>query len=290
MIDSLYKGSCPTFNYNVKAECDRDTILGKLNCVGQFSPSELGIFDIFGNISEMTLKKGVAKGGNFKLYANQCHPDSNQYYYKPAIWLGFRCIVIKKKMIQPVNNSNIQNKSSIDSSSQLVMDGKFGEFIDYRDNNIYRVVKIGNQIWFAENLKYKPDSGKYWIPEKNNDNILRYGYVYNWETAKNVCPVGWHLPNKSELDTLIKNVGGNETEKAYYELLPSGSSGFAMQFSGSHIGINYVAGGLGGIIWSATESKKRTAWCLGAGSANKIAGVRSTFSKNDGFSVRCIKD
>jgi hypothetical protein len=45
----------------------------------------------------MTSIKGVSKGGNFGLYANQCNIDSIQNYTKPEKWLGFRCIIIYKK-------------------------------------------------------------------------------------------------------------------------------------------------------------------------------------------------
>jgi uncharacterized protein (TIGR02145 family) len=289
--DTLYKGKCPSFNYKIKCQCDKDSVLGKLNGIAGWSPDKNGLYDLFGNVSEMTSLKNVAKGGNFNLYAKQCHFDSVQYYEKPMIWLGFRCIATIGKVNKNTISQNPVLKPSIkDSSSKVLMNGKFGSFIDNRDGTNYRVVLIGSQLWMAENLKFKPDSGEFWYPENNFENAYRYGYSYNWQTAKNVCPSNWHLPTKEEFDTLMVNIGGNETQTAYNELLPSGSSGFSLLFAGSHIGINYVAGGLGGIIWSSTESKKRTAWCLGVGSLNKIAGIRSTFSKSDGFSVRCIKD
>lgn len=41
-------------------------------------------------------------------------------------------------------------------------------------------------------------------------NVLKFGYLYDWETSKNVCPTGWHLPSNDEWTILIDNLGGNE--------------------------------------------------------------------------------
>jgi uncharacterized protein (TIGR02145 family) len=98
------------------------------------------------------------------------------------------------------------------------------------DSNIYKTIKIGNQIWFAQNLRTKRLNDKTKIPKVkdskkwNNFNSAAYciyndedtitedfGLLYNWyavETGK-LCPNGWHVPSKddwSELeDYLIAN-------------------------------------------------------------------------------------
>lgn len=287
--DSLYKGKCPVYNYKINCPCDKDSVLGKLLAVGLFSPGEKGVFDIFGNVSEMTSTKGISKGGNFKLFANQCHPDSIQYYSKPESWLGFRCIVVENK-----NNSKTlsKNRTSFnlttkDSSSVIIMNGKFGSFIDNRDGTTYRVVRIGNQIWMAENLKFKPDSGKFWYPENNQENAYRYGYLYDWQTAKNVIPNGWHLPTKEEFETLVHN---NEINELSAQIIVSGNSGFNALFGGLKIGYDYVASGLGTAFWSSTESGKRRVWGMGIGSQNSKILIVDSYKKTLGMPVRCIKN
>jgi formylglycine-generating enzyme required for sulfatase activity len=96
LMDSLYN-SYPRYNYKLKCNCDNDSIHGKLQSFGGFPPDKNRAFDLFGNVSEMTSEKGIAKGGNFNLYARQCNVDSIQIYSKPEKWLGFRCVAIKKK-------------------------------------------------------------------------------------------------------------------------------------------------------------------------------------------------
>lgn len=72
-----------------------------------------------------------------------------------------------------------------------------GVFIDTRDNKEYNWVKIGEQIWMAENLAFYASSGC-WIYDHDSTYLAKYGYLYDWKTAKEVCPEGWHLPSVSE--------------------------------------------------------------------------------------------
>jgi len=88
-------------------------------------------------------------------------------------------------------------------------------FTDPRDGKVYRTVKIGKQVWMAQNLNFESKGffAKRYGKCYNNTtkNAEKYGRLYNWETALKVCPVGWHLPTKAEWDELIAAVGGIET-------------------------------------------------------------------------------
>jgi len=85
-----------------------------------------------------------------------------------------------------------------------------GTFKDSRDGKTYKTVKIGTQTWLANNLAFKASSGCYEY-DNNKANSTTFGYLYTWETAKKVCPTGWHLPSMAEWTTLITNTGGENT-------------------------------------------------------------------------------
>ena len=64
--------------------------------VMSYWPSNLGIYNLQGNASEMTNIKGIAKGGSFRHYAIDTRNEMEQTYKEPADWLGFRYILIKE--------------------------------------------------------------------------------------------------------------------------------------------------------------------------------------------------
>jgi uncharacterized protein (TIGR02145 family) len=112
-----------------------------------------------------------------------------------------------------------------------------GSFTDPRDGKIYETVKIGDQWIMAENLAYKPDNGKFWAYENDENNIAIYGYLYDWETAMNIAPEGWHLPSRKEWMAIQKRLGAKRNvysylKKIYPKLIVGGSSGLDMLLGG----------------------------------------------------------
>jgi uncharacterized protein (TIGR02145 family) len=102
-----------------------------------------------------------------------------------------------------------------------------GTFTDERDGREYKWVKIGDQIWMAENLAYvpyvcAPDSQcGIWIYGYDGEgsygtNYHTYGALYDWETAMEVCPEGWHLPSDQEWMELERFLGMPEDELYAY--------------------------------------------------------------------------
>ena len=160
------------------------------------------------------------------------------------------------------------------------------QFIDKRDGKIYKIVEIGNQVWVAENLAYKASSGC-----RAYRNVSKYGYLYNYETAKNVCPSGYHLPTKGEYEILLNNYGGYSGGKENYTaLIPSGSSGFSAFLGGSRGSSgSFGSSGSGGDFWSASALGDDLAWGLSVYGGYKEAYLDYD-DKSYGFSVRCVQD
>ncbi|MCK9438985.1 MAG: FISUMP domain-containing protein [Patescibacteria group bacterium] len=110
------------------------------------------------------------------------------------------------------------SESGGEEEPQDPFSGISGTFIDARDSQEYDWVKIGDQIWMAENLNYDNgcssvtwvnDSDEGWCDCYNNDfsNCDIYGLLYQWSAAMNgsitegsqgLCPDGWHVPTDEE--------------------------------------------------------------------------------------------
>lgn len=162
------------------------------------------------------------------------------------------------------------------------------QLYDKSDGKYYKIVKIGNHVWMAENLAFSYGRGC-WAYNNDNSNVSQYGYLYNWETAINICPVGWHLPSKSEFETLLSNVGGSG-RNAYNSLKQGGNSGFSAQFGGRR-GTNgsfYFIGQYAN-FWSSSASDVPYAWNLYTYSLNSNADM-DELDESLGFSVRCLQD
>ena len=112
-----------------------------------------------------------------------------------------------------------------------------GSFTDSRDNQTYGTIKIGTQTWMAENLNYKVRGSRCY--NNDPDNCEEYGRLYDWETALNACPKGWHLPSNDEWEVLYRFVDGTSgTEKPY-------SSKTAGKYLKAKSGWNYYEGSSG---------------------------------------------
>ncbi|PLX07454.1 MAG: hypothetical protein C0596_10995 [Marinilabiliales bacterium] len=77
----------------------RDTIISMSSDMSDITapaesywPNKLGVYNIIGNVAEMTSQKELAKGGSWKHEPEEVTVESNFEYDKPHAWLGFRCI------------------------------------------------------------------------------------------------------------------------------------------------------------------------------------------------------
>lgn len=116
-------------------------------------------------------------------------------------------------------------------NQEFLLDNKYGEILDSRDNKVYKTIEIEDQVWIAQNLNYA--SGKSSCYGYKTENCSRYGRLYTWAGAidslkiyreygarcgynqtgcgflgekwRGVCPLGWHLPTKAEFEKLLTN-------------------------------------------------------------------------------------
>jgi hypothetical protein len=101
-FDSLTKEKCNVFNYKNSfcADCPNGKkwknhpVVSKqgvepVYCTAYF-PYRLGVYNLKGNVAEMTSVKGIAKGGSCQHYASEAYEGKIQYYTKPEVWLGLR--------------------------------------------------------------------------------------------------------------------------------------------------------------------------------------------------------
>ena len=171
-----------------------------------------------------------------------------------------------------------------------------GMFTDGRDGKRYKTVVIGGKRWMAENLDY--EKGNSWCYKNDNFNCGKYGRLYDWKTAKTVCPAGFHLPSRQEWNNLVAAAGGisaagkklkarggwnnngNGTDEYGFSALSGGSRGSDGGF--------YYAGDYG-IWWTATEYNGVYAYYRVMSYNNGYVGENYN-NKSFGRSVRCVED
>ena len=200
---------------------------------------------------------------------------------------------------------------------------------DY-DGNQYKTVKIGDQIWMAENLRsthYSDGVIIQGISVYDNDeaNAKKYGRLYQWEATSNpsgVCPPGWHVASDEDWKKLEKTIGMNDAEvndtgwrktfnesrklkkfdKAYSwndkEKKEINRSGFSAVPSGARtrreLILPFWGGGRYADYWTSTANDASSAWNRSLVWSPWHPGsdeiFRNTLNKEFGFSIRCVKD
>lgn len=107
----------------------------------------------------------------------------------------------------------------------LPYEGPFGALVDERDGQSYRTIRIGSQIWMAENLRFRPASSGASCYGGDSTLCGSDGVLYRWATAmdidssfdgkawtgsdrghRGICPAGSHVPSDSEWTQLQRAV------------------------------------------------------------------------------------
>ncbi len=194
-------------------------------------------------------------------------------------------------------------------------------FVDVRDNQVYRRVKIGNKIWMAQNLNYGKlvlnlEQTNNTVNEKsyyNNDSTLsnEFGALYTWEEAsayekpnnkgllKGLCPDGWHLPSDKEWSELCtsldaevdKNITGWSGKNIALLLVDSFGTNirFNLKMAGNGVSHWFFYKHQMAYFWTATEYSNASAWYRSF-DKNTSRVYRGPGDIKLGMSIRCVKD
>lgn len=205
-------------------------------------------------------------------------------------------------------SSSVENQSSSSISAEEVFSNdyllnpaiKYDSIIDNRDNQVYKTIQIGDQVWMAENLNYEIE-GKSWCYNDSALNCAIFGRLYAWDVAMEACPAGWHLPLTEEFDVMISFIGERMSAGIELKALTSwddykgksgngsDSYGFSAVSAGYKDKDKYYKKGADAFFWNATESAGENSKYLYLGCHYDAAGGGSK-EKTLGFSVRCVKD
>ena len=191
------------------------------------------------------------------------------------------------------------------------------------DGNVYKTVKIGNQIWMAENLRVsryrngdkipnvtdnnewsKLDSGAYC----NYDNNRLLSKLYNWKAVddkRGLAPEGWHIPSEQEWFILTQNLEFQDL--IYISQIPNKSifgkkfkdynNGFSELVSecrdifGAFYNISYE-----GAWWNTSGKEASDAWLqmsrfkTSLPDFDDLTDIWESYQRANAFCVRCVKD
>lgn len=207
-----------------------------------------------------------------------------------------------------IGDNFIDEKSySIDNKNNEL--NNENEFIDTRDGKKYKCIKLGKQVWMAENLNFETENS--WCYGNSSRNCSIYGRLYIWESAMDACPEGWKLPNDQDWKDLEVYIGMNKhiaNEKFYrgeneanllraqgdeYWIKTNDNINDKFDFSALPAGVRDADGvfidlGKETFFWSSTKYTEITAWTRSIQISNKQI-FRFANPKILGYSIRCIK-
>ena len=194
------------------------------------------------------------------------------------------------------------------SSKPLNSNKKYGEIVDERDGQVYKVIRIGQHVWFAQNLNFKTESSNYY-----SETLGRY---YNWcdlmdlpaeECGMTIfsnisdinhqgrCPNGWHVPNYDETLDFFCALGSSSLNYIMSSAVSTGFTSDSTNLSGFSV-VYYSR-------WAdfalSTEYNEKASWswtwCMGWDDYADVfpqptSRISSGYWKTESYAVRCVKD
>jgi len=288
-----YKGTAHIFRTKLSTVTDNNYHYATISASEDWKTAIIPIGDLkqessgasipfdFGRLDSLSwyLRDGLSsKTGDLAVYDVKCAANCDGKTYDPAMQFCY--------------GNNIVDKcggNEYDPATQFCENGSVkNKLKDSRDGKVYELVRIGGQTWMAENLNYNASGSKCYSNLESNCDT--YGRLYDWSTAKTVCPSGWHLPSQAEWDVLGNDAkrlkatsgwgSGNGTDDYGFSALPGGY-GFS---AGS-----FTTAGNNGYWWSASEYNSNDAYYRYMSYNYDYANWVSSYKYNL-YSVRCLQD
>ena len=195
---------------------------------------------------------------------------------------------------------------------------KYGTFTDARDGETYHTVKIGDQVWMAENLRFKAEGS--FAPNNEESNVKQFGRLYTWTSAldipaefanespakdlamyekmkdknfQGIAPEGWHIPSNKEWEELLRNIdpksNGSELRSAcLWHKAGEDSLGFFALPAGYRFGNgSFRHFGARTRFWSKDEYGYANAFRLSL--TEESVDIEGVY-RSDAISIRCVKN
>lgn len=196
---------------------------------------------------------------------------------------------------------------------------EYDTFVDSRDGNAYKTVKIGDQVWMAENLRYIAGNGTYYrteyfdkmgcyytfskaldIAKTKTDSVMDF-------TLKGICPEGWHVPSVEEWRVLEKTVGSIGALKSSVGWFEKGTNASGFSAVPSHYNDNCTINACQSTVYFQAAKKKtfegafyweESLWIMNeerfgfdvVSSTDPLVGYCHTYDTCANRMVRCVKD
>ena len=195
---------------------------------------------------------------------------------------------------------------------------KYSTLTDARDGETYRTVKIGDQVWMAENLRFNTEGS--FAAGNDEENVKKFGRLYTWTTAMGIpaeyteqplamdlamyekmkernyqglAPEGWHIPSNKEWETLMENLSAKSNgeelrSKCVWQNPGTDSLGFFALPAGYRFNNgSFHHFGRRARFWSKDEYGKTNAYRMSlTDESMDIEGVY----RSDALSIRCVKN
>ena len=199
----------------------------------------------------------------------------------------------------------------------------YGSMTDSRDGQTYKTIKIGNQLWMAQNLNYADSNkttslkGSSWCYGDKDENCKVAGRLYTWAAAmdsvglfnkydescgygvtcwpiypvQGICPDGWRLPSKRDWEILDSIADGKLRSQTGWEKINGPDS---IGFSALPVGVRNNNGfryaGEYTYFWSSSVfNSSGNPYIMNLNDSYESASLTDG-KKYEGRSIRCLEN